>query len=408
MKTILQSTIVLLLILSSQQFAIAQAADKTVSLVVSGSGKTQDEAKQNALRSAIEQAFGTFISSKTEILNDNLVKDEIVSVANGNIQKFEVLSEIQLPEGGYATTLNATVSVTKLTSFVESKGLEVEFKGDLFAMNIKLQKLNKEAEFIAVSRLLESCEIILNKSIDFNIVAEEPKESKDGRYSILLKVKAISNGNLKCFNDYFFNSLKQISMNIETQNEYRNLGSKYYLLSVESMIERNNETVLCFRNQSTMTSIKNFLLKMCTSIIDFEIQNGVDSINVRTNNIVEYNRVYGKSPYERESGIVDYENRIFNKPNRWVLNFNYGYPAAIIISSIKSVSTGERIGELLRNNDEWPPNDLTDYYYSNAYIKGFDGLKIYMSEKYEFIHTYQYTASLNEIEKIKKFIIISK
>jgi hypothetical protein len=70
--------------------ALAQDADKTVTLVVSGSGKTQDEAKQNALRSAIEQAFGTFISSKTEILNDSLVKDEIVSVANGNIQKFEI------------------------------------------------------------------------------------------------------------------------------------------------------------------------------------------------------------------------------------------------------------------------------------------------------------------------------
>ena len=54
--------------------------NKTVTLVVSGQGKTQDEAKQNALRSAIEQAFGTFISSKTEILNDELVKDEIVSV----------------------------------------------------------------------------------------------------------------------------------------------------------------------------------------------------------------------------------------------------------------------------------------------------------------------------------------
>jgi hypothetical protein len=46
--------------------------DKTLTLVVSGQGKTQDEAKQVALRSTIEQAFGTFISSKTKILNDNL------------------------------------------------------------------------------------------------------------------------------------------------------------------------------------------------------------------------------------------------------------------------------------------------------------------------------------------------
>ena len=76
--------------------SIAQE-DKTVTLTVSGSGKTLEESKTNALRSAIEQAFGAFISSKTEILNDNLVKDEIVSVSNGNIQKFEIISELQIP-----------------------------------------------------------------------------------------------------------------------------------------------------------------------------------------------------------------------------------------------------------------------------------------------------------------------
>ena len=52
--------------------------DKTVTITLSGRGNTQNEAQQNALRSAIEQAFGTFISTKTEILNDALVKDEVV------------------------------------------------------------------------------------------------------------------------------------------------------------------------------------------------------------------------------------------------------------------------------------------------------------------------------------------
>lgn len=93
--------ILILLILAFALVSNAQD-DKTVTLTVAGQGKTQDEAKQKALRSAIEQAFGTFISSKTEILNDNLVKDEIVSIANGNIQKFEIISEVQIPSGYYA------------------------------------------------------------------------------------------------------------------------------------------------------------------------------------------------------------------------------------------------------------------------------------------------------------------
>ena len=139
-----QIIIIILLALSFNAFA---QDDQTVTLTVSGQGGTLEDAKQNALRSAIEQAFGAFISSKTEILNDELVKDEIVMISNGNIQDFEIISEIQIPDGGgYATSLKTTVSVTKLTSFVESKGVEVEFQGGLFGANIRQQKLNEEAE----------------------------------------------------------------------------------------------------------------------------------------------------------------------------------------------------------------------------------------------------------------------
>jgi hypothetical protein len=83
---------IFLLFIAISSFSQNINDDKTVTLTVSGTGKTLEEAKTNALRSAIEQAFGAFISSKTEILNDNLVKDEIVSVSNGNIQSFEILN----------------------------------------------------------------------------------------------------------------------------------------------------------------------------------------------------------------------------------------------------------------------------------------------------------------------------
>jgi hypothetical protein len=58
------------LLFSINLICFAQEADKTVSITVSGSGKTQDEAKQSAFRSAIVQAFDAFQSSKTEILNN--------------------------------------------------------------------------------------------------------------------------------------------------------------------------------------------------------------------------------------------------------------------------------------------------------------------------------------------------
>ena len=41
--------------------------DKTVTLTVSAQGQTQDEAKQNALRNAIEQAFGSIVIKQNTI-----------------------------------------------------------------------------------------------------------------------------------------------------------------------------------------------------------------------------------------------------------------------------------------------------------------------------------------------------
>ena len=126
---------------------------KTVTLTEIGQGKTKEAAKYSALRSALEKAFGTFISSNTTIFKDELVKDEIVSVSSGNIQNFEILSETQMPDGSFSSVVKATVSIGKLTTFCESKGITVEFKGGLFATNIKLQELNKKNEEVVIKNL---------------------------------------------------------------------------------------------------------------------------------------------------------------------------------------------------------------------------------------------------------------
>lgn len=207
--------IILIFVLLLNIACIAQE-DKTVTLTVSGTGKSIEEAKTNALRSAIEQAFGAFISSKTEILNDNLVKDEIVSVANGNIQKFEIISQVEIPNNGYAMTLNATVSISKLTSFAQSKGVSIEVKGGLFAANIIQQELNEKAELISLQNILNSSSEILKKSFDYSIETKGNPTLNNGKYDIPLKISVKLNKNFYEFRKYFINSLSGLSM-IETE-----------------------------------------------------------------------------------------------------------------------------------------------------------------------------------------------
>jgi hypothetical protein len=206
--------------------------EKTVTLTVSGQGQTQDEAKQNALRNAIEQAFGAFISSKTEILNDELVKDEIVSVSNGNIQKFEVVSEVKIPDGGYATTLKAIVSVTKLTSFCESKGVSVEFKGSLFAFNINQQKINETNEAIAIRDIIEVTSGILKKSFYGIVKAGDPILENGDNYLLPLEIEIRVNNNVNSAINFFYTSIKNLSMSKAEIENYNSIKKPIFGLHV--------------------------------------------------------------------------------------------------------------------------------------------------------------------------------
>ena len=250
------------------------SSDKTVTLTVSGTGKTLEEARLNALRSAIEQAFGAFISSKTEILNDNLVKDEIVSISNGNIEKYEIISQVEIPSNGFAITLNTTVSITKLTTFAESKGVVVEFKGGMFGLKIKLQKLNENAEFIAVKNLLSQAFEMLENSIDYSLNVKEPKLIANDLYKVGIEV--IENKNInydKCMN-YLINTLSKISISDNEANEITKTGKKLCYLFIDG-----ND--LKFRSEKTINALFNFsLISSMLAGNTFTIKNNLGIVKI--------------------------------------------------------------------------------------------------------------------------------
>ena len=228
MKKILN--IITLFILISNNFFAQE--DKTVELTTTGTGKTKEIAIHIALRSAIEQAFGVFISSKTEVLNDELLTDQIISVSNGNIQRFDIISEMPIDDNtSFAVTVKSKVSISKLTSFIESKGIEVEFKGAVFAMNIKQQKLNEEAELKAIKEMAAILKNIADRSFDFEVAASgEPTASKNNtdKWNIPLIIKIKLNNNFENYKSYFQKTLSAITMTEAEANNYINLKKPIY------------------------------------------------------------------------------------------------------------------------------------------------------------------------------------
>lgn len=147
---------IVLLLVSLFAINLLQAQQKIddLTLVVSSDGATKEEATHLALRSAIEQAYGTFVSANTTIINDKIVKDEIATVASGNIKEYEEINVTQLQNGRYYVTLTATVSIGNLVSYAKSKGSSCELAGAKFAQNVKLCKANKKAAEKALDNLI--------------------------------------------------------------------------------------------------------------------------------------------------------------------------------------------------------------------------------------------------------------
>ena len=426
--------------------------DKTVTLVVSGQGKTQDEAKQVALRSAIEQAFGTFISSKTEILNDNLVKDEIVSVSNGNIQKFEIISEVQIPNGDYATSLKATVSVTKLTSFVESKGVVVEFKGSLFAFNVNQQILNEKNEIKAIEDLCTVISKLSDASFDYSIKVSDPiaVNASNEKWRIPMYISVSANDNLLSIANYINRTLNGLSLSIDEANNYIKLGKKIYPISFAANESQYN--YFAFRTEKAVKKIISQVYYFNHSILNFKISNGISDwrINDYPNNL-KYIYDYGFRIIIRKgnngSRDVYCKSGVFHAPSRNInfylkedwgkeLEFKYkSYYGDYILdhSKWKDVSEGGsnyRYGdnsnpdwtiesfqtEIIQISDQWGTRYKTDIFFvdqfafvnklnnvidnQNGVVISFIGIKP-QNEIVRFY--YEDIKSLEEINKISEY-----
>jgi hypothetical protein len=205
-----------------------QSESNEIPLKVIGGGMTVEEATKTALRSALEQAYGAFISSRMELMNDQVIVDEMSSISMGIVKSYEILSQEQFSDGRWMLTLKVIVSPNKLTSFVEAKGGYVEVKGGMFAMNIKLQKLNEEAEVRAILELIGSMHEPMQNAFDYNVKTSQPKvlNEEQDKWLIEYEVNAISNNNMDNLTKYFLQNIASISMNEKKVESYVEIGKK--------------------------------------------------------------------------------------------------------------------------------------------------------------------------------------
>lgn len=231
--------------------AIMNAQD--VKVISSGQGTTEDEATKIALRSALEDAFGTFISSSTKIKNDVLISDEIVSLSQGNIKEYKKISSSQLANGLYSITVDAIVSLKKLASYCESKGMSVDFDGKVFGMEIELTEFNRKNEIKALKNLCLQL-ISMNPNIfDYQLATAEPVMSEIYNDKVIVTIGIGRHWNSNYYNlrKHSTESFKYISLNKREVSNFKKLGiqtTKIYLF----------ERLYYFRDKKAICVFKEF------------------------------------------------------------------------------------------------------------------------------------------------------
>lgn len=372
LKIVLISALILLGVINVS----AKSDDKTVTIVVSGQGKTQDEAKQNILRSAIEQAYGVYISSKTTIVNDKLLMDEITTLSNGAIKSYEILGKTLISNGEIALTMRVLVTPSIMYEIVKNKGYEVEFSGSNFLSTINQQNLNESAEIKIMSNLFLTSKKYLQNLYSYRIQTSEPKtiyyrkdnydgisldgdfeqksfnetlspyldqtqnnyylkrefanslkdklniefNSKDKEYYYqVISVNAFPNDNFINYINFLFLSLKNVTMNENSIKDYFRVGKRIYPFVLLDINGNRHDFYL--RNEEAARIFYEIIDHMENNKKQFTINNGYKNLKMISNFEQIANRFY-KNDNENEAFFVSDQKELNNnKPLFKFINF---------------------------------------------------------------------------------------
>ena len=138
------------------------------------------------------------------------------------------MSSFVLPNGKQSVTLQATVCISKLISYAQSKGASTEFAGATFGMNMKMKELNKQNEKKALANLLSEITNILPSIFKIKLFVGNPVNQENGNYRLPMLLLYEENETQKNLDRRIQSTLKSLSLSSEEETEYKKMGLKTY------------------------------------------------------------------------------------------------------------------------------------------------------------------------------------
>lgn len=315
----------LILVCLSLVYQIVVAQPNEVKLVVTGEGQTKEEATNNALCSAVEQAFGVFVSANTEILNDEIVKDEVATISSGNIKSYVENAYLERPDGVKSITLTVTVSISQLIGYTNNHGYSTEFAGSTFGANMRLYELNRNATKKALWSFYRELLGQMGLMYDYKLKVSDPViEGENG--VVQLTVDVLANENTKAIGEYYFNSIMAMGNTYEEAKPLMEMGNEYFPYGLLAF-SKNKEVPLSIKKEDAYRKTVYYSFPLNIAILNHIFLSAVIGFEIKDNLGNTYD---------------------FEKPSAWNSLFNRGEDA---LSYEPEKQTGVYKG--INSNNPW-------------------------------------------------------
>ncbi len=155
----------LFFLLSSQAFA-AQDEKK---MTVIGIGKTEEDAKMQAYRNAIQSTVGTMVQSEVLIENEQLLRDQVLSYSDGYVVSSKQIGKTHIIQGGlFEVTMEIVVKNEQLKKKLKAENVRlIAIDGEnLLAGVATIEEKNNDALKIIENKIKKLPETLINYDAD--------------------------------------------------------------------------------------------------------------------------------------------------------------------------------------------------------------------------------------------------
>lgn len=209
-------------------------AQKVETVVAFGTGANETEALYNAKINAMDQIFGTFISTATVVVNDSVAMNKVTSITNGQITNYEIIKS-EKTTNGYITTIKVSANIQNLITFCKTIGIEARIQGSMYSDNLLTKLNNRDNEIKVLNNFVKTFKQEIPTIFDYKIVPSEPvKASNTDNFLIKINCELSLNKNFNSVLNVLIDLINQIGIRETELSDFKKNNLEFLPIVIES------------------------------------------------------------------------------------------------------------------------------------------------------------------------------